>query len=216
MTRIKNLPLRNGELVVEIIKPAMVHSFFRIGVGLVILLVNSFFTFWFWQKGLEGQIFYGAVWALGLYLVLYGALFNRSNYLVVTNERIFDIQRESLFSETLATLNFTDLVDVVVIKKGFLPTILNYGLITLHPRDGKFTFEIEKVPKPGRVQNLLFERREAANRNNQYINNSALLKQVLKIVPDLSEAELTMLYQRVNSQLKKIADEGVKEDLEMI
>jgi small-conductance mechanosensitive channel len=215
MIRTKNLPLRSGELVVEIIKPTTVHNFLRFGFGFFILLVNSFFTFWLWQKGIEGQIFYGVVFTLGIYLISYGILFDRSNYLVVTNERIFDIHRESLFSETLATLSFTDLVDVVVVKKGFLPTILNYGLITLHPRDGKYTFEIEKVPKPGRVQNLLFERKEAASRNNQYLTNSALLKQVLKIVPDLSEAELTLLYQRVNGQLQMRADEidEIKEEV---
>lgn len=213
MFKSKNLPLRSGEIIVEVIKPTSVHGFFRVGLGLVILLINSFFTFWFIQKGVEGKAFYIIVMILGLYLIFYGTLLRRSNYLVITNERVFDIQRESLFSETLSALSLLDLVDVVVEKRGLLAVILNYGILTLHPRDGKFKFEIERVPKPSRVQNLLFEKRDHANRSNQYLNNSALLKQMLKIIPELSEAELTMLYQRVNSQLATLADDSsVKEE----
>lgn len=216
MVRTKNIPLRSGELVVEIIKPTLVHGAFRIGFGFFILLLNAFFTFWLLQKGLEGQVFYATVWLLGLYLVLYGFLFNRANYLVVTNERVFDVHRESLFSETLATIQFTDLADVVVEKKGFFPTIMNYGLITIHPKDGKYKFEIEKVPKPGRVQNLLFERRDEFSRNNRFLDNASLLKQVLRVVPDFSEAELTMLYERVNSQLQKLADKVETSEEEVV
>lgn len=207
MFRKKNLPLRSGEIIIEIIKPTSVHGVFRVGLGLSILLLNSFFTFWFLQKGLEGKIFYAVVMIMGLYLVFYGTFLKRSNYLVITNERVFDIQKESLFSETLSALSLVDLADVVVERRGVMSALLNYGMLTIHPKDGKFKFEIERVPAPSRVQNLLFEKRDHAHRSNQYLNNSALLKQVLKIIPELSEAELTMLYQRVNTQLSKIIDE---------
>jgi hypothetical protein len=202
----KSLPLRNGEIIIEIVKPTVIHSYFSVILGLVLILADAFMTFWFLQKGVEGKVFYGIVMALGLYLVLYGSILKRSNFLIITNERIFDVQKESLFSETLSALNLIDLADVVVERKGVWSVVLNYGVITIHPKDGKFKFEIERVPKPSRIQNLLFERRDHANRSNQYLNNASLLKQVLKAIPDFSEAELTMLYERVNSRLSEISE----------
>ncbi|MEK7625601.1 MAG: hypothetical protein AAB467_04640 [Patescibacteria group bacterium] len=201
----KNLPLRADEVVVDIIRPSGSRYYIRIAIGFCIVTLNSFFTFWLWQKGIEGQIFYFIVWFLGLYIILYGTLFGGSNYLVVTSDRIFDVQRESLFNETISTLHFNDLADVVIRQTGLLASLFNYGALTLHPREGKFNFEIEKVPQPARVRDLLFERREHARITARLLEKDAVFKRLIKLLPEYSEAELTLLYQKVHSRLLEIA-----------
>lgn len=208
----KNLPLRADETIVEIIKPSGVHHVGRALFGFCFISVNAFFTFWLWQKGLEGKIFYGLVWMLGLYLLLYGTLFHRSNYLIITTERIFDIHRDSLFNETLSALHFGDLADVVVEKRGLLASLLNFGLLTIHPKEGKFCFVVERVPKPAHIQNLLFERREAVNRTSRFKSKEEVYNRILKLIPEFSEAELTLLYQKIHSQLLNLAGTVAEKD----
>lgn len=190
--------------MVDVIKQTLIHNYFSVILGILIVFVDGFFTFWLLQKGLEGKLFYAITMALGLYLIIEGIILKKKNYLVVTNERIIDIQKESIFTETQSTISFLDLGDVVVERKGLMAAILNYGAVTIHPKDGKFKLEVHRIPKPSMVQNFLLEKRDQASRSNTYLNNATLLKQVIKAVPDMSEAELTLLYERVNTQLSKI------------
>lgn len=205
MFKVKNFHLGAGEFIVDVIRPFGGRNFVRAAVGFCIITLNAFFTFWLIQKGLEGQIFYAVVWVLGLYIILYGTLFGHLNYLVVTPERIFDVHRESLFSETISALPFTDLSDIVLRREGALATLFNYGALTLHPRDGKFIFEIEMVRGPARVQNLLFEYRDRARVRHSLQEKEEVLKRLTKMLPEYSEAELTLLYQKVHSQLLRLA-----------
>lgn len=206
----KNLPLGVGEIIVDIIRPSGVRHFLRIAIGFCIVTINAFFTFWLWQRGIEGQVFYVLVWFLGVYIILYGTLFSRSNYLVVTSDRIFDIQRDSLFNETISTLHFIDLSDIVITQKGIFSLMFNYGVLTLHPKEGEFSFEIERVPEPARVQNLLIERREHARLGRSLQEKNEVFKRLVKLLPEYSEAELTLLYQKVHSQLLELAKPTVE------
>lgn len=201
----KNLPLEINETIVDIIRPSGIQYFFRIIIGFCIITINTFFTFWLLRQGTEGQVFYALVWILGLYILLFGTLFSRSNYLVVTSERIFDVHRESVLNETISTLHFVDLSDVVIKQKGLLASMFNYGVLTLHPREGKFSLEIDNIRQPAMVQSLLFERRERARVSRLLQEKSEVFKRLVKLLPEYSEAELTLLYQKVHSQLLAIA-----------
>jgi hypothetical protein len=207
MFRKTDLPLSKDEIVIEIIHPVKVHRFVRSVIGFLIVSINSFFTFWLWQHGLEGQVYYCVALLLGLYLLFYDILFDKSNYLVVTNQRVFDVHRESLFSQTVSSLSFLELVEVVVVRRGFFPTVLNYGHLTLHPKDGSFVLEFQRIPKPMAVQTLLFENRDKAKRVGRLGSKDEILKQFIKLVPDLSEAELTLLYQKIHTQLISLAEQ---------
>ncbi len=210
MYRERNLALRADETVVSIIRPSRARHFLKVALGFCMITVNAFFTFWLWQQGIEGKIFYVIVWVLGVYLLLYGSLFNRSNFLVVTTERIFDIHRESFFDETVSALSIIDVLDVVVEQKGIFASLFNYGVLTLHPREGKFRFEIDKIPAPARVRNLLLERREEARAASRFKEKDEVYKRLVSFLPEYSEAELTLLYERVHSQLLKLAKPAVE------
>ncbi len=205
MYRERNLALRADETVVNIIRPSGARHFLKIMLGFCMITINAFFTFWLWRQGIEGKIFYAVVWMLGVYLLLYGALFQRSNFLVVTTERVFDIHRESFFDETISALSFIDISDIVVEQRGVFASLFNYGILTLHPREGKFHFEIDKIPEPARVRNLLLERREGARMANRLKEKDEVYKRFVNFLPQYSESELTLLYEKVHGQLLRLA-----------
>ena len=100
-----------------------------------------------------------------------------------------------------------DLADIVVRQEGALVSIFNYGSVTLHPREGKFLFEIMTVPSPGRVQNMLLEHRERARSSRELQGKDEVFRRLIKLLPEYSEAELTLLYQKVHSQLLRLAND---------
>jgi hypothetical protein len=57
------------------------------------------------------------------------------------------------------------------------------------------------------VQTLLFENRDKAKRVGRLGSKDEILKQFIKLVPDLSEAELTLLYQKIHTQLISLAEQ---------
>lgn len=210
------LHLRETEEIIEIIRQSSVNRFGRYLFCLLFLLTNTFFTFWFWTKGTEGRIVYGLIWALGLYMLYATWFVDRANYMVITTERIFDVHRKSLFTETISSLEFLEIDDVVVERSGLFSTLFNYGFITIHPREGNFHFEISRVKRPEYVQNLLLEKRGSFVKENRFKNKQEVYKQFLKIIPELSEAELTLAYQKINNQLLLLADDPREKDEQMV
>lgn len=199
-----NLPLRNNEAVIQIVKPHKIRHWFRYFLGAAIILLDLFFTFWLLGKGTEGKIFYFVVLSFGIYCFAHD-FFEKTNYLVVTNERIFDVHKNGLFNQTISAMGFADLEDVVVEKRGIFSALFNFGLLTIYPKDAKFTFEIERIPKPESVQDFIFTRRDIHLKERSLENNNVVFSRLLKIIPELSEAELTLLYQKVHAQLLDIA-----------
>lgn len=205
MSLISKLPIRADEQLLELVRPMPVHSWSYL-FGLAVLGINAFFSFWLWQRGVEGRIFNGLVWLFGLYIIYYTWFRNNADLLVISSQRVFDIHRRSFFNETVSSLSLLEIADVVVERSGLLSKIFNYGLLTVHPLQGGFTFEIKRVKRPEGIQGLLLEKRNQNRRDGELVDKEIIYKKMLKIIPELSEAELTLLYQRVHRQLLSLAE----------
>lgn len=202
------LHLLPEEQIIQIIRQTGPNSFSRYLLGMLILLTNTFFTFWFWSNGFEGQLFYGLIWLLGLYITISTWIIDKGNIMVVTTERIFDIHRESIFRETISTLHFLEIGDVVVERRGVLSAIFNHGYLTIHPRQGNFVFELNRVKRPEIIQNVILERKGTFSQKNRFRSKDELLKQFLKTIPEYTESELTLVYQKINNYLLSLAEPG--------
>lgn len=205
----KKLQLGNKETLLYTIRPSVNFFSFKYLFVFLLLSTNTFFTFWFISKGFEGRVFYLCIWILGAYLWISFYINDRNNYWVLTTDRLFDIQKKSIFNETVAFLNYSDIEDVLVEKNGIICSVLNFGKLIVIPKLGDFTFEIEKVSKPMNIQKYIFDRK---NGNGFGIHASTKEKfaELLKIIPDLSEAELTILYSKVNNKLLTMANPSDK------
>lgn len=200
------LSLRPDEQILDIIRASSAHHLFRYILMMAMLGTNAFFTFWLWSGGIEGKVFNLLIWFLGLNVIIttyYGA---RRNILVVTDQRIFDIHRESWFKETISAVNFYEVEDIVISRRGILSSLFNFGIITVHPRQGKFALEIHHIPSPERVQDFLFEKRENSLKNIELSDKELVCSKFNKLIPQLSEAELTAFYQKIHRQLLKLAE----------
>jgi CRP-like cAMP-binding protein/membrane protein YdbS with pleckstrin-like domain len=86
----------------------------------------------------------------------------RNDLFQVTNRYILDIDRLPLgFGESRKQAELGNVQNVNASRPGFLPTIFNFGNVTIETAGASPDIVFEKVSNPSRVQSDVFEKREA-------------------------------------------------------
>jgi membrane protein YdbS with pleckstrin-like domain len=113
-------------------------------VGKEVAITNSVFVFLY---------LYELLVILYTYIVL---LSDELDLFIVTNERIVDITQVSLLERKIADTPLEKIQDVAASSKGFLPTILNFGSITVQTAGKTAEFTMNLIPDPfGKSKKIL-------------------------------------------------------------
>ncbi|PIT88017.1 MAG: hypothetical protein COU29_04400 [Candidatus Magasanikbacteria bacterium CG10_big_fil_rev_8_21_14_0_10_36_32] len=199
----KKFNLGVGEEIVDIIRSTPLFIWCKYFFGLLILGVTSFFLFWLLTKEIWGYVAIGLSYMIGLVIIFRTWFFYHFNCLVVTTEKIVDIDRPKIFEETISTVNYLDIQDIYVIKKGFLQNVLNYGSVMVETKKQQFILEIKKVRLPQRLANWLLEVKDNYYKKQKLTDRQAVMNDFLQIMPKLSPEDLQTVYLKVAEQIKK-------------
>jgi hypothetical protein len=140
-----------------------------VSAGLLLLLTVALLFF----AGQAGIKFPGYVMAIiGLValvvaaLILVGSAISAWVYgqstILITNENIIEIKQTSLFSRKIAHLNMINVEDVSVRKEGILPTLLNYGGLSVQTAGETENFNFTNTPDPNTYRRYIIEAHEDA------------------------------------------------------
>lgn len=143
---------------------------FGVVVLLSVLLLGgiSFLPALFPEAATSGsQAFFAFVQnTLLLFLWLFGFLIWIDYYFdvwVVTNERIVNIEQKGLFTRQISELRFSRVQDVMSSVDGLVPTILNFGDVTVQTAAEEERFVFRQVADPFKVKDRIMAlSREAA------------------------------------------------------
>lgn len=113
-------------------------------------------------------IFIGAIWAIRHWIIW------RKDVLVITNQRIIDINQKSLFDKEVAEINFNKVQDVIYQVKGVLATTFNFGRVEVHLVGGSI-LALERVPNPRRIQELLIKLKNEVEMSAQELLDMATI-----------------------------------------
>ncbi|MEY4722894.1 MAG: hypothetical protein RLZZ324_407 [Candidatus Parcubacteria bacterium] len=80
---------------------------------------------------------------------------------IVTTHRVISVEQNDLFSRKVSELDLTKAQDVTSEVKGFLPSILSYGDVTVQAAVNVEHFVFEQVPHPHDVRRKILELMEA-------------------------------------------------------
>lgn len=83
---------------------------------------------------------------------------------IVTDRRIIDVNQNRLFSRDLAELNLEDVEDVSIKISGTLPTIFNYGDVTIQTAGEHTNFHFLHVPRPREIAAIVSDLSEQVKR----------------------------------------------------
>ena len=74
---------------------------------------------------------------------------------IITNERIVNIEQKGLFVRHISELNFQNIQDVTAAVEGILPTVLNYGDVSVQTAGAENRFLFRQVPDPYKVKDMI-------------------------------------------------------------
>ncbi len=76
---------------------------------------------------------------------------------IVTSDRVIDIAQKGLFGRSIAELDLTRVQDVHSEIKGIVPTLLDYGTVTVQTAATEENFVFEQVPHPHKIRQRIIE-----------------------------------------------------------
>ncbi len=216
MSLSKKIHLREDEEIIEVIRSSALAEWWKYAFGLAFLATTAFFTFWLLARGWWGRSLFALGIIFGIYIILRTWFFNYHNYIVVTSERLADINRASWLDEVVSSIGYHDLKDIMVRRRGVGAAIFNYGTITVLTKDKNLALEIPRVRKPERVQNLILQSEEAYRTDYYLKNDESVYASFTDLLPELSEAELTVIDKKIHDCLEQFNEVLGEQDQEMI
>lgn len=211
MSLAKKIHLRDSESILEVCRRYWLTLIFGYMVGVFLLGLSAFLMFQLFSYGFWGQILFGVGVLVGLFFIFRIWFFSHHNALVITTERVVDIDRAGWFDEIISSLSYKDIVEAVVRKKGFLANLFNYGSVEIVGREDGMILDIIKIRQPQRVQSLLEETAEECRRCRQTRNVHSVCRAFVKIIPEMDEEILRETVVLIEEHLET-RDSGDKED----
>lgn len=160
------------------------------GIGFIsaglLLLLTVVLLFFAHQSGIQipgwGQAIIGLVALAVAALILVGSAISAWVYgqstILITNENIIEVKQTSLFSRKVAHLNMINVEDVSVRKEGILPTLLNYGSLSVQTAGETENFNFTNTPDPNTLRRYIIEAHEDAVARAGQMPNPAAWVQV--------------------------------------
>lgn len=97
---------------------------------------------------------------------------DESDILIVTNERILNIQQISFLHRTVSETELSQIQDVKHVSKGVLPTLLEFGSLEVQTAGESLLIRIEEVVKPSEMSRCIMDLCNQYKRN--FMNKSTV------------------------------------------
>jgi len=97
---------------------------------------------------------------LAAMLAISTAVYRRCRILL-TDQSLVTVVQRAMFSRKISRLSMSNVEDVTVEQKGILPSILDYGTLTIQTAGQEDNFIFPLCPKPNEVADKILEARQA-------------------------------------------------------
>jgi hypothetical protein len=132
------LIIESAFLFVWIILPPFIFYFVDIEKSLFVFIYSSVLLF--------GWLVFFKIWT-DYYL----------DVLVITNERVVDIEQKGFFNRDIAILRLDQVEDIRVNIRGIIATFLDFGELNIQTAAESKEFVMRNIPNPNRVKSVLFD-----------------------------------------------------------
>jgi uncharacterized membrane protein YdbT with pleckstrin-like domain len=131
-----SVELRINEEVLAIVRKSAIYEIFRFSISIVFLLIPFFFFFPLLNLGLFGFALFVILEASAIFFSSKIFITWYYTLLIVTNERIIDADQLGIFKREVTDLEFDDISECVIEKKGLVQKVLNIGSVKIKTKEG--------------------------------------------------------------------------------
>lgn len=155
ITKYLSKNLKVDEEVVRIVRCYPLPLGLKIGLAGLLMLADFFFMTWFIKQGGWGvTAFFVVLSGLAVYGYRQWYLWSM-NVIIVTNQRLIDLDQAGFFNRTVSETTYTKIQDVSYTICGLLPTVFHYGTVVVQTAGGQTNLELKGVRNPEAVQDLI-------------------------------------------------------------
>lgn len=115
------------------------------------------------SKTVNGLVAAGAVLVIGFIvaLLIISLYVYRQSKIIVTDQSLVSVVQKALFGRKIARLSMSDVEDVTAEQGGLLPTMFNYGTLTIQTAGEEDNFVFPLCPNPNNFADQILEARQA-------------------------------------------------------
>lgn len=156
--------LQNDEKIIKTLRRHPVYMILQI-VGIIIVAI---LVVWLlnWLRSDTGATFFTVLAALTIAIGLLAAFFvyyqYKNDLWLITDQRLVDSTKKNPFNHEVASADLLNLQDISVSKKGFFPTIFNFGEVRCQTASATQVFTLRGVPDPNNVLEVIDQTRDNA------------------------------------------------------
>lgn len=205
MSVAKKINLKPEEKIISVLQPHLLTYVWKYLLGLAFLFAASFFMFRLFFYGWWGYVVYGLGMFLGVYIIFRAWFMASKNILVITGERVADIHRLSWWDEIISSVNYLDIKDVAVRKRGISQSLFDFGGLAIATKSQQFILEILNIHQPQKVQTLLIDLAQQYRQDCKVASAQVIYNNFVRIIPELPDGDL--------AEVKRMIEEQIGEDV---
>ena len=155
MSRLLNSIVREDEEVRQIIRANPVKYWLPIIFSLIFIVGPFFFLYPLLQFRFWGLIGFAAPFLIGVFLTFRTWFLWYRNTLIVTDQRLIDVDQKKIFHRVVSEVYYSNIQDVSFAIKGILPTLFRFGTLVVQTAANNETIEIDGIRRPERLQGAI-------------------------------------------------------------
>lgn len=156
----KQIKLKEGEKVVNIVKRYGLTFFWHWIIIFALFVVPFFFMFWLFNHSWWGQALFIIPVALGILILVRTLFIWKKNIFIITTHRVVDIDQRGFFDKVVSDVPYDQIEDVSGRIRGFWGTIFRYGNLQIQTGHSKVLIVVERIKQPVYLQQEINELRE--------------------------------------------------------
>lgn len=147
--------LRDGEEVIATVRRSPYAMTGRIIAVLIFLCAPFFFLVPLFRIETWGGWIFFAMLFVGCAIAIRSALLYAFNALVMTNERVVDLDQRGLFHRTVSDVTYTRIQDVSFTVKGVRQTLFRYGTLSIETVGSSARIVVPGISHPEEVHDQI-------------------------------------------------------------
>ncbi len=134
-------------------------------LSMVLIVLPFFFMFPLFGWGTPGIIIFGVLILAGAFVAFRTLFMWDEDVLILTNQRVIDVDQKGLFSRKVTEMSLASVQDVSWKRQGFLQTIFRMGSINIQSAAATSSIEGAHIARPEKLQDLINDLRGATPHN---------------------------------------------------
>ncbi len=163
--------LKDDEEIILFVRPYGLVYFWWFLLSFVLIGGSLYYLFYLLDFGVFGKIIFLAIFILGIATLVKTLIIWRFSAVMITNFRVIDFDRHSLFVRQISEAPFYNIQDITLEQKGFWPMVLKFGTIKIQTAGSNNVLELQHIKNPKEVHEVLVEIHGENNSRKKSINN---------------------------------------------